>query len=161
MVGMFEHCCSISLMPNIGKWNTSSVINMNSMFKKCESLCKFPDISKWNTTNVADMRDMFNNCISLSLEEEIFKMDIDNLSADFFNECINFPKNKFDDYIDMLYEKMVEENEFGREIIEQIYDEFENCYYVSCFFNKFDMVKFIIKYQCDKNKLEEWLGKFL
>ena len=53
---------SVSLLslPDISKWNTSNVNEMNSMFSKCNSLISLPDISKWNTSNVTDMSDMFN-----------------------------------------------------------------------------------------------------
>ena len=161
MLGMFDHCKSISIFPEIGKWDTSSVTNMKCMFRNCESLCRIPDISHWNTSNVLSMMDMFSNCTSLICGEEILKIRIDNLSADFFdNNCINFQKNFFDKHINKLYEKMVDECELGRDLVELIYDEIDNDYYISSFISKFDMVKVIIKYNGDKNKLENWLEKY-
>ena len=39
-------------IPDISKFNTSNVINMNGMFYNCKSLLSLPDISKWDTSNV-------------------------------------------------------------------------------------------------------------
>jgi len=62
---MFEECSSLSLLPDISKWNTNNVTNMNGMFGECSSLLSLPDISNWNTNNVTDMRGMFAQCSSL------------------------------------------------------------------------------------------------
>ena len=35
---------------------------MSYMFKGCSSLSSLPDISKWNTNNVTDMNNMFSGC---------------------------------------------------------------------------------------------------
>ena len=43
----------------MAKWNTNNVINMSGLFYHCESLKLLPDISKWNTNRVTDMRALF------------------------------------------------------------------------------------------------------
>jgi len=35
--------------------------NINNMFHRCESLISLPDISKWNTSNVINMEFLFND----------------------------------------------------------------------------------------------------
>ena len=35
---------------------------MNNMFDYCKSLISLPDISKWNTQNVTDMNSIFDYC---------------------------------------------------------------------------------------------------
>ena len=159
MFGMFEFCRSISILPDIGKWDTSSLKNTKFMFENCESLCKFPNISLWNTSNLINSADMFNNCISLPLDEEIFKIKKELLNGYSFQNCINFSKNLYDNYIDILLEEMINENEFGREIVEQIFEEIDASYNITCFLHKFDVVKYIIKYQCDKDKIQIWIEK--
>jgi len=35
------------------------------MFNNCSSLKSIPDISKWNTKNIENMEGFFNNCFKL------------------------------------------------------------------------------------------------
>ena len=49
---MFSECSSLISLPDISKWNTNNVTDMNGMFSRCSSLKSLPDISKWNTNNV-------------------------------------------------------------------------------------------------------------
>ena len=37
---------------------------MSYIFQNCSSLSSLPDISKWNTNNVANMENMFYGCSS-------------------------------------------------------------------------------------------------
>ena len=46
--------------------NIKNVIKMGCIFQECSSLSLLPDISKWNTNNITDMSDMFRECSSLS-----------------------------------------------------------------------------------------------
>ena len=57
---MFYECTSLSSLPDISKWNTSSVIEIHNMLIGCSSLSSLPDISKWNTNDVTDMSEMFD-----------------------------------------------------------------------------------------------------
>ena len=43
---IFSYCYSLSSLPDISKWNTSKVTNMNNMFYEGISLLFLPDISK-------------------------------------------------------------------------------------------------------------------
>ena len=63
---MFAYCNCLDSLPDISKWNTNNVTNMNGMFKNCYALSSLLDISVWNTNNVIDMSDMFENCSKLS-----------------------------------------------------------------------------------------------
>ena len=56
---MFSYCESLISLPDISKWNTTNVTNMNHMFYFCNSLKSLPDISKWNTTNVIYELDVY------------------------------------------------------------------------------------------------------
>ena len=38
---------------------------MRGIFEGCSLLSSLPDISKWNTNNVTDMESLFDRCISL------------------------------------------------------------------------------------------------
>ena len=59
MAGMFMACNSIELLPNISKWDTSNVTNIEGMFALCNSLKSYPDLSNWNTSNIINMRNLF------------------------------------------------------------------------------------------------------
>ena len=39
---------------------------MQDMFYGCESLISLPDLSKWNTENVINMESMFEGCSSIT-----------------------------------------------------------------------------------------------
>ena len=41
---MFYRCSSLTSLPNIRKWNTNNVINMEGIFQGCTSLTNLPDI---------------------------------------------------------------------------------------------------------------------
>ena len=41
---MFYKCTSLVSLPNISKWHTDKVENMNDMFYKCDKLSNIP---KW------------------------------------------------------------------------------------------------------------------
>ena len=68
---MFNKCKSLSLLPNISKWNTNNVTDMSYMFNECKSLSSLPDISKWNTNNVTNMYDMFYGCLNIIVSKVI------------------------------------------------------------------------------------------
>ena len=70
---MFSGCSSLSSLPDISKWKTNNVNNMNGMFSGCSSLSSLPDISKWNTNNVNNMSTMFFQCSSLTSLPDISK----------------------------------------------------------------------------------------
>ena len=40
---MFNGCSSLKSLPDISKWNTNNVTNMNNMFGGCELLKLLPD----------------------------------------------------------------------------------------------------------------------
>ena len=47
MNGLFKNCSSLSLIPDISKWDVRNITNMNSLFVGCKSLIDIPDISNW------------------------------------------------------------------------------------------------------------------
>ena len=49
---MFCYCTSLISIPDISKWNTDNVIDMNFMFSHCSLLDNLPDISKRKIYNV-------------------------------------------------------------------------------------------------------------
>ena len=53
--------------PDVSKWDTSNVTNMNSMFVRAKKAN--PDVSKWNTSKVVDIENMFfsSNVVELDL----------------------------------------------------------------------------------------------
>ena len=52
MSNMFYYCNSLISLPDISKWNTSNVYNMDRMFSECNSLISLPDISILNIENL-------------------------------------------------------------------------------------------------------------
>ena len=62
---MFYEYASLSSLPDISRWNTNNVTDMNSIFYGCSSLSSLPDISKWNTNKVNIMYAMFFGCSNI------------------------------------------------------------------------------------------------
>ena len=79
MNSMFYCCSSLSSLPDISKWNTQNVTNMSNMFYCCSSLSSLPDLSKWNTQSVTDMNSMFYRCSSISSLPDISKWNTQNV----------------------------------------------------------------------------------
>ena len=74
---LFFICSSLKSLPDISKWNTKNVSNMDGLFCQCSSLKSLPDISRWNTKNVTDMSMLFSECSSLLyLHYQIYKNGI-------------------------------------------------------------------------------------
>jgi surface protein len=61
---MFQLCSSLTTVPNINSWNTSSVIYMTSMFNGAKLFNQ--NIGSWNTANVIGMVRMFTNANSFN-----------------------------------------------------------------------------------------------
>ena len=76
MGNLFNGCSSLGSLPDISKWNTKNVTNMEYMFNGCSSLVSLPDISKWNIKNIKDMSNMFFGCFSLSSFPNLSKWNI-------------------------------------------------------------------------------------
>ena len=63
---MFCFCTSLIVLPNISKWNTCKLENIEFMFRMCKSLSIIPDISKWNISRLQNINGIFNGCESLT-----------------------------------------------------------------------------------------------
>ena len=84
---MFFNCSSLKYLPDISKWKTNNVINMEDIFNYCNSLESLPDISKWNTNNITYMNYLFYYCKSLEFFPDISKWKI-NKSINFYGVYI-------------------------------------------------------------------------
>ena len=67
---MFYECKSLISLPNISKWNTINVNEMQYMFYRCYSLISLPNISKWNTSN-NNIENMFKDCLNSLINSSI------------------------------------------------------------------------------------------
>lgn len=116
MSNMFESCYSITSIPNINQWDTSSVTNMSQMFSNAQSFngdlsgwdtsavtnmnqmfnyaTKFnSDISKWNTGKVTDMGYMFNNATAFNQDISNWNVASVNAFYSMFNGAGSFNQN--------------------------------------------------------------------
>ena len=48
-------------LPDISRWDTENINDMNSIFYKCSSLKLLPDISNWKTNSLKDIKICFLN----------------------------------------------------------------------------------------------------
>ena len=114
---MFSGCISLNNLPDIDKWKTINIINMNNlfyrclidrkniegikvwntsnvkymdnMFAECTELTSLPNISKWNTSNVLSMNNIFGNCKKLKSLPDISYWNTTNVTemSSMFLEC--------------------------------------------------------------------------
>ena len=85
---MFFGCSSLTVLPDISKWNTSNITDMSHLFDGCSNLISFPDISKWDTSNVKYMNSVFSECQKILSLPNISKWDTSNvvdMNSIFFN----------------------------------------------------------------------------
>ena len=85
---MFSECYSLSLLPDISKWNISNIKFMGGMFSNCISLLFIPDISK---LDIKKTNDMFKGCISLSHLPDLSGKSKKNKNNNklFDNDCLS------------------------------------------------------------------------
>ena len=62
MNNMFSNCTTLQSLPDISKWNTKNIKNMNWMFSHCYGLKSLPDLYKWDLKNLKSNDGMFYNC---------------------------------------------------------------------------------------------------
>ena len=62
---IFNKCNSFISLPNISKWKTSNVTDMEEMFNELHSLISIPDIAKWDNSKIKNNDGIFKNCILL------------------------------------------------------------------------------------------------
>ena len=60
---LFYGCSSLIYLPDISKWNISSVEDMSNLFYGCSSLSFLPDISLWKL-NFFELKSMIKECIN-------------------------------------------------------------------------------------------------
>ena len=78
--GMFSNCTSLTFLPNISKWNTKNITNIESIFLNCSSLKNFPEISNWNISNVTSLKDVFSFCSNLKQLPDVSKWNTINVT---------------------------------------------------------------------------------
>ena len=174
MNSMFRNCFSLSYIPNIGKWDISSVKDINYIFLYCRSLIMIPDISNWNTMSIENMDDICSECISLSGLPDISKWKLEKITSNFEisfsrdSSMINCQKksiNLFNNYFRIQYnnilEKLCNKSEMNKEEILNIFNELDEDYNISAFIGDFEVIKKIIEYNGDKDKITNFVEDLL
>lgn len=95
-VNMFRSCTSITTIPNIDSWDTSTITSMGSMFFLTTSFNQ--DIDAWDVGAVTDMASMFRQATSFN--QSIDSWDVSNVTLfnDMFrsNPAFNQSLNSWD-----------------------------------------------------------------
>ena len=100
---MFYECCSLRVLPDISKWDTSQVTNMSNMFAKCSSLSNKPDISQSNMSNVNNISNMFKECQLLQSIPNIYNLNN--------NKTINIEEDSLETISIEITKKIIEQLE--------------------------------------------------
>ena len=97
MSGLFKGCSLLKSLPDISNWNMNEVTDMSEMFSDCSSLVELPDMKNWNTPKLKKMQKMFYNCFNLQ-KIDISNFDtknVQNFEKLFYNcKSLNFSGNK-------------------------------------------------------------------
>ena len=62
LAGMFYNCKKLLFLPNLSRWNTCNLTDMNNLFYGCSSY-KIMDLYYLDTSQVTTMELLFCNCI--------------------------------------------------------------------------------------------------
>jgi surface protein len=95
MSGLFKGCSLLKSLPDISNWNMSEVTDMSEMFSDCSSVVELPDMRKWNTPKLKKMQKMFYNCSNLkSIDISNFETkNVQSLEKLFYNcKSLIFPE---------------------------------------------------------------------
>ena len=66
MSELFSGCSSLISIPDISKWNTKNITNLEKMLSGCISLTHFPNITSWSVEKNRNKTDeIFKDCLSL------------------------------------------------------------------------------------------------
>ena len=87
MSGLFKGCSLLKSLPDISNWNMNEVTDMSEMFSDCSSLVELPNINNWNTPKLQKIHKMFYNCSKLkSIDISNFDTkNVESLKELFFN----------------------------------------------------------------------------
>ena len=61
---IFNRCSSLSIIPDISKWNISDTYSIESMFSECLSLPYIPVFSKFNTDEISYISYSFHDLLN-------------------------------------------------------------------------------------------------
>lgn len=89
---LFLSCGSITTIPSINTWTTSSVTNFQGMFYGCSS---FDQLLSFNTSAGTSMRNMFNGCTAFNSPITLTTINVTDFSYMFdfcsvFNQSVGF-----------------------------------------------------------------------
>ena len=76
---LFDGCSSIETLPDISKWNTNNIRDLNAMFRGCSSLKSLPDISKLTNKKLFNITSIIggnSSLISFQRDEKIKRIKI-------------------------------------------------------------------------------------
>ena len=72
-ISPFLNVSKLKEIPDISKWNTNNLYEIDGLFQGCASLIYLPDISKWNISKVKYLCGIFYGCSSLEKIPDISK----------------------------------------------------------------------------------------
>ena len=90
---LFKGCSLLKKLPDLSNWNVNEVTDMSEMFADCSSLVELPDLTKWNTSKLEKMRKMFYNCSNLKSINisNFYTTNVKSLEKLFYNcKCLEF-----------------------------------------------------------------------
>ena len=89
---MFYRFSSLISLPDISKWNTQNINNLNCIFENCSLLTFIPNISKWKFNYKIKINNIFKGCNSLIIIPDISKWKIS------ITDWSNFSDISYDNY---------------------------------------------------------------
>ena len=119
MSNFFENCNSLTVIPNISKWNFKNVIDISRMFYNCNSLISLPEINFLTKYHFKKMDNIFN--------ENNFDSKTSNLSLFSSDKEYSYSNISSKDDNTFYYDNIYEENSsniFYNEIDDANYDNF-------------------------------------
>ena len=91
LTGMFKNCASLTSIPGIENWNTSSFEKLYEMFKGCTALTSLEGFENLVTENVINISCIFEGCSNITSLEPLANWDtsnVENMNYS-FHKCSN------------------------------------------------------------------------
>ena len=85
---MYKRCESLSVLPDLSKWNTKNISNMNKMFYRCKSLLSLSFLSKWENPEAFKAHELLylNPSQKNNINDSISQIILNNSKSDMINE---------------------------------------------------------------------------
>ena len=122
---MFIGCSSLLIIPDISKWNTENLIEMNQIFYGCSSLLIHPDFSKWNINKNTNKYFSFSSLSNIDItSSNSYNSYSDNADSLIINSISSINYKSVELETNIILNSIFDSNFYYKEELNDYYEEF-------------------------------------